>query len=90
MDSMRIELIECFITEADAEYWENLKIAPPYKCRRIYPCLTDIDYPREIPDDKEHAEILFKDGSVIIVKGDYQSIFLQIDDREAQAYGEDW
>lgn len=89
MSSMRIEFKERFISQDEKEYWENLKIDPPYKYRLIYPMLCDVDYPREIPGDKDHCEILFKDGYVLVVEGPYQKIALQIDDRESQEYGEE-
>lgn len=90
MASMRIEFTERFIEESEKEYWENLKVVPPYKYRLIYPMLCDVDYPREIPGEKDHCEILFKDGYILTVQGSFQDIALQIDDREAQEYGEEW
>lgn len=89
MASMRIEFTERFLSPEEKEYWENLKVEPVYHYRKIYPCLATVEYPREIPGDPDHCEILFKDDYVLVVKGAYQDIALQIDDREQQEYGEE-
>jgi hypothetical protein len=89
MASMRIEFTERFISQEEKEYWENIKVEPIYHYRKIYPCLSTVDYPREIPGDPDHCEVLFKDDYVLVVKGTYQDIALQIDDRESQEYGEE-
>jgi hypothetical protein len=83
-DSLRIEFTERFInlSEEDIESYENLKKELPYSYRLVYPRLSDICMPRQIPGKKNHCEIEFYDGSMIIVKGSYNDICNQIDERE--------
>jgi hypothetical protein len=92
MKTMRIEFYEKFIdmTEDEIESAHNLKTSLKWAYRLIYPRLEDIDHPREIPGRKNHCEILFYDGTTILVKGSYQDIALQIDLREAQAKEKDF
>ncbi len=86
--SNRIEFIEVyfFISDEDRQKAEdmNLPIEKERKMRRIYVNLFDIFAPKEIPGKKSHCELEFKDGTTIIVKGSYDTICQQIDDREAQ------
>lgn len=83
-DSLRIELTERFVdlSEEDIESYNNLKKALPYTYRLVYPRLTDICMPKQLPGKKNHCEIEFYDGSVIIVKGSYSDICDLIDERE--------
>lgn len=81
---MRIEFQERFIPldEEEIESYRNLKKKIPYEYRRVYLRITDIFAPKEIPGKKEHCLIELYDGSTIIVKGNYDTICLSIDDRE--------
>jgi hypothetical protein len=85
---MRIEFTQRYVSEEDRVLYEdNMNMPVPqsvYKYRRIYPLLFDIEYPMEIPGDKEHCEVLFKNDCVLTVKGGFDEIAQNIDDRENQ------
>jgi hypothetical protein len=85
---MRIEFTERYVSTEDREMYEdNMGMPVPeskYKYRRIYPHLNTIDDPMEIPGDREHTDILFNDGYVLVVKGGYDKICQAIEDRERQ------
>jgi hypothetical protein len=89
---MRIEFTERYVSKEDRElYEENMAMQVPvqcYKYRRIYPHLDEVEYPIEIPGDKDHCEILFRADYTITVRGNFDDICQAIDDREAQASGE--
>jgi hypothetical protein len=85
---LRIEFNERFLddlpSDEEIDTLKNLKQPIPegkVKFRRIYPRLLEIDYPREIPGMKKHCEILFLDGTSVIVCGSYDEIALLIDER---------
>lgn len=82
--NLRIEFTERFIdmTDDEIESSHNLKQPLKFKYRLIYPRLSDIFSPRQIPDKKNHCEIEYFDGSIVVVKGSYQDICLLIDERE--------
>lgn len=86
----RIEFIERFyeITEEQQEAAEKMgtPVDRVAKYRRVYVNLLDIFAPKELPGKKAHSQIEFYDGCTIIVKGSYDTICQQIDDREAQFY----
>ena len=88
MSYPRIEFTEYFpepLAEDVIDDYENMGIKPPkatWNYRRVYPRLGDIDYPREIPGEKEHCEIVFLTGDFIQVLGSYDAIALLIEDRE--------
>jgi hypothetical protein len=91
---MRIEFTQRYLKEEDRVLYEDqLNMPVPessYKYRRIYPLLLEVAYPMEIPGDKEHCEILFRDDVVITVKGSFCDIALLIDDREKQDMGDEF
>lgn len=87
---MRIEFTERFYepyTEDEIEASEKSALPLPKreaKYRRVYLRLNDIFAPKEMPGKKAHCEIETYDGTVIVVKGSYDTICQLIDDRETQ------
>jgi hypothetical protein len=89
---MRIEFQERFVdmTDEEIEEAQNLKIKLEYKYRRIYPKLSMIDYPAEIPGKKSHCRLYFIDGTSLIIKGSYDETCVKIDDREQLEEASRW
>lgn len=83
-DSLRIEFTERFLDMTDDEIEEarNLKTDLIWKFRRIYPRLTDIAWPAEIPNKKTYCRLIFWDGTEAIIKEPYDDVCNRIDDRE--------
>jgi hypothetical protein len=91
---MRIEFTERFMEYDDEEIDKAEKMGlPPPKGkaahRRIYPRMTDIFAPKEIPGQTKYCQIEFYDGTAITVKGNYDLIAQLIDAREAQMFDDD-
>lgn len=96
MSELRIEFTERYLddlpTDEEIETAKNLKLAIPegkMKYRRVYPRLEHIDYPRELTGVKTHCELLFMDGSTMVVKGAYDDICMKIDERSKLAEQEE-
>ncbi len=90
---MRIEFTERYIEydEEEIEKAESMGLEKPkgaVKYRRVYVPLADIFAPKEIPGKPKYCQIEFRDGSFIIIKGDFTTVTQQIDDREAQMFGD--
>jgi hypothetical protein len=85
---MRIEFLERFFYSTEEAIRKaddmNIEVDGEYKYRRVNVRLYDIFAPKEIPGKKSHCQIEFYDGTIITVKGSYDTIVQQIDDREAQ------
>lgn len=83
-DSLRLEFTERFIdmTADEIEAAENLKQKLVYGYRRIYPRVSDIAWPAEIPGKKAHCKLMFWDGSEAIIRETYDDVCNRIDERE--------
>lgn len=83
-DGLRLEFTERFLDMSDEEIEEaqNLKLKLVYGYRRIYPKLSDIAWPAEIPNKKTYCKIIFWDGTETIVKESYDDVCNRIDERE--------
>jgi hypothetical protein len=87
MSELRIEFTERYVIppdEDEVETAKNLKLPRPkgqVKYRRIYPRLSDILQPIEIPGISSYCQIEYTSGYIVDVKGSYDDIVLQIDDR---------
>lgn len=82
--SLRIQFNERFVDLSDEEMesFKNLGKPLPHSYRLIYPRLSDIFQPRQMPGKKSHCEIEYYDGTVIVVKGSYDDVCNLIDERE--------
>ena len=85
----RIEFIERYRenTEEEIRQSEEGNLPLPLgklKYRRIYVRLTDIFCPKEIPESKKCCEIEFMDGSVIVVRENYDDVCIKLDDAEVE------
>lgn len=83
-DSLRLEFTERFVdmTEEEIETAMNLKDKLVYGFRRIYPRLSDIAWPAEMPGKTKYCKLFFCDGSEAIIRESYDDVCNRIDERE--------
>ncbi len=85
---LRIEFYEKVSEMTDEErtyYIDELGMKPPKAkttYRRVYPLLSSIDMPKEIPDCTTDTMLIYNDGTFTVVKGNYDDICDAIDLRE--------
>lgn len=83
-EGLRLEFTERFIdmTDEEIDAAENLKQKLTYAYRRIYPRISDIAWPAEIPGKKAHCKLIFWDGTEAVIKESYDDVCNRIDERE--------
>jgi hypothetical protein len=91
---MRIEFVQRYWDEEQAAYYvDQVGMKPTDDCwkyRKVYPLLLEVKYPMEIPDDAEHTDILFRDDTILTVKGSFGELKKYIDEQERLADEQAW
>jgi hypothetical protein len=91
---MRIMFTERYYepyTDEEIEASEDLGMPLPKRkaqYRRVYVPLHSIFAPKELQSTEKFTLIEFNDESTMIVKGGFEEVCQQIDDREAQYMGD--